>query len=442
VLEAATKLERNVFSGGSSGSLRHRRRVSDAVSDVPTSDAGCVRRDTGAGIGLKEKSVDRRTLLARGGMALVALTLPGCATRRAARVAVAGGMPLRLAPVRVSWDRIIRATVGLRPHRPSGFVLRAEQVDGKTIIHNYGHGGAGMSLSWGTAAMAADLALAHSDRRAAVLGSGVVGLTTARQLQRRGFDVTIYAATVPPDTTSNMSLAGFTPTSGLVSFDRRTPAWDEQFRQAVQIAYRQLQLLVGPRYGISWISNYSPTEQPQAARGTNTLLPDSVRTGNVLLGPGEHPFSSSYCIERPEMRIEPSIYLDALMQDVAVFGAKTRIRRFESIRDVMALDESVIVNCTGLGAKAIFGDSELVPLKGQLIVLIPQEDVNYSTNGGVRVTPSTEGLFAHMMPRRDGIILGGTSERDVWTMEVNDAERTRVVEGHREMFEEMQARMR
>jgi hypothetical protein len=37
------------------------------------------------------------------------------------------------------------------------------------------------------------------------------GLTAARQLQRRGFDVTIYAMTVPPDTTSNMSTAGFTP---------------------------------------------------------------------------------------------------------------------------------------------------------------------------------------------------------------------------------------
>ena len=57
---------------------------------------------------------------------------------------------------------------------------------------------------------------AHTERRAAVMGSGVVGLTSARELQRRGFDVTIYAATVPPDTTSNMSLAGFTPTSGLV----------------------------------------------------------------------------------------------------------------------------------------------------------------------------------------------------------------------------------
>ena len=76
-----------------------------------------------------------------------------------------------------------------------------------------------MSLSWGTASMATDMALAHQDRRAAVIGSGVVGLTSARELQRHGFDVTIYAATVPPDTTSNMSLAGFTPTSGLVDSD-------------------------------------------------------------------------------------------------------------------------------------------------------------------------------------------------------------------------------
>ena len=98
---------------------------------------------------------------------------------------------VRLAPVHVSWDRVIRTTVGLRPHRDGGFVLRADRLDDKTLIHNDGHGGAGMSISWGTGAMAADLALAHQDRRAAVIGCGVVGLTAARQLQRRGFDVTI-----------------------------------------------------------------------------------------------------------------------------------------------------------------------------------------------------------------------------------------------------------
>ena len=383
--------------------------------------------------------MNRRTMIARGGMAVLALGLPGCATRRVpARGVVVARPPLRLTPVRVSWDRIIRATVGLRPHRPSGFVLRADKLDNKTLIHNYGHGGAGMSLSWGTGQMAAELALAHDQRRAAVIGSGVVGLTTARQLQRRGFDVTIYAAAVPPNTTSNMSLAGFTPTSGLVVTSSRTPEWDAQFRTAVEIAYRQLQLLVGPKYGISWISNYSPTEQPQAARGTNPLLPDSVRLGSVVLGPGEHPFPSSHAIERPEMRIEPSIYLDALVQDVILHGGRIKIRRFETAQELMTLDEPVIVNCTGLGAKALFADPELVPLKGQLIVLVPQEEVNYSTNGGVRVTPGSEGAFVHMMPRRDGIVLGGTSERDVWTMEINEAERQRVVEGHMGLFNAMQ----
>ena len=59
--------------------------------------------------------------------------------------------------------------------------------------------------------MAAELALEQTERRAAVIGCGVAGLTTTRQLQRRGFDVTIYAMSVPANTTSNMSLASWTP---------------------------------------------------------------------------------------------------------------------------------------------------------------------------------------------------------------------------------------
>ena len=173
--------------------------------------------------------------------------------------------------------------------------------------------------------MAAELALEQPDRRAAVIGCGVVGLTTARQLQRRGFDVTIYAEQVPPDTTSNMSLAGFTPTSGLVDNERRTPEWDAQFRRAVDIAYRQLQLLAGPKYGISWIPNYAPTDEPPdptRSVNPNPLLPDSTRTGMVVLGPGQHPFPTRYAVERNEMRIEPSIYLDALVQDVVANGGR------------------------------------------------------------------------------------------------------------------------
>jgi glycine/D-amino acid oxidase-like deaminating enzyme len=339
--------------------------------------------------------------------------------------------------VRASWDRVIRTTIGLRPHRPAGFVLRADKLDAKMLIHNYGHGGSGMSLSWGTAAMAADLALVHPDRRAAVLGSGVVGLTTARELQRRGFEVTIYAASVPPDTTSNMSLAGWTPTSGLSQADARTPEWIAQLQQAAVIAYRRLQLLVGPTYGISWITNYGPTDNEKAAGGSNILLPASVQTSGVLLGPGEHPFPTKFAVERPDLRIEPSIYLDALMHDFAEFGGHTVIRKFENPSEVAALPEGLVMNCTGLGAKALFGDPILVPLKGQLTVMVPQPEIQYSTSGGARVQSAEPGIGIHMMPRSDGIILGGTSERDVWTMDVNENERKRIVDGHIELFTSM-----
>jgi glycine/D-amino acid oxidase-like deaminating enzyme len=273
-----------------------------------------------------------------------------------------------------------------------------------------------------------------------VLGSGVVGLTSARELQRRGFEVTIYAATVPPDTTSNMSLAGWTPTSGLVQQPNRTAQWDSQFREAALIAYRRLQLLAGPKYGISWILNYSPTDNEQGGRGGGgqgggtPLLPESITNPRVVLQAGEHPFPTRFAIERTEMRIEPSIYLDALMNDFLLWGGKVVIRKFETPADVAKLTENVIINCTGLGTKALFNDPELMPLKGQLTVLMPQSEVNYSTSGGAKPPATPDAGFIHMMPRTDGIVLGGTSLRDDWSLEVNEKERQRIVEAHIELF--------
>ena len=375
-----------------------------------------------------------------GGMAALGFAVEGCAPTAGAKPQLRPRQLRRnLAAVNASWDRIIRTTIGLRPHRPSGFVLRAEKLDGKTLIHNFGHGGSGMSLSWGTASMATDLAMAQVERKAAVMGSGVVGLTSARELQRHGFDVTIYAATVPPDTTSNMSLAGWTPTSGLVETELRTPQWDEQCRQAARIAYRRLQLLIGPKYGVTWIKQYQPTdngEPPRPNANANPLLPADLQGPRVLLGPGEHPFATKFCVEREEMRIEPSIYLDALMNDFLNWGGKVVIRKFDTPRDVAALSENVIVNCTGLGSKALFNDPELMPLKGQLVILVPQSEITYGTSGIGRNLPPDAG-FVHMMPRSDGIVLGGTSLRDNWSLDIEEKERQRVMDLHIELFSSM-----
>ncbi|MYG34643.1 MAG: FAD-dependent oxidoreductase [Gemmatimonadetes bacterium] len=378
-------------------------------------------------------------MLKIGGMSLIGSGLGACSVRSWS----VDRPSLVLAPVRADWDRVIRTTVGLRPHRPSGFVLRVYMVCGTTVIYNYGHGGAGMSISWGTGQMAAEMALEHDGRAAAVIGCGVVGLTCARQLQRRGFRVTIYAMTVPPNTTSNMSLAGFTPTSGLVDRDLRTPGWDAQFREAVEISYRQLQLLVGRGYGVSWIRSFALSNNEPRARQQDReserppLLPAHLRTGTTRLGPGEHPFPTRYATRRTQMRIEPSIYLEALVRDVIDFGGRIVIRKFTEPSELVALEESLVINCTGLGARDLFGDTELVPVKGQLTVLVPQPEVDYGTFGGPG--PSRGGLGIHMQPRSDGIVLGGTAERGEWSLEPDQEALERIVISHQALFSAMHA---
>jgi len=382
--------------------------------------------------------MQRRTFLTTGGMAAVGFTIGGCATNPKPSQA-ARRPPVSLAPVEASWERIIRTTVGLRPHRDAGFVLKADKLDDKLLVHNYGHGGAGMSLAWGTGLMAAEFATEHQARQAAVIGCGSVGLTCARQMQRRGFDVTIYAMAVPPYVTSNMSLAGFTPNSGLIERDRRTPEWDAQYRRAADISYRQLQLLAGPLYGVSWLDNYSlvnELRQPQPQDPQRPSLNDGLLVEEEVLGPGEHPFPTKYALRSPQIRIEPSIYLDNLVRDFQLWGGRIVIRKFDTPRELAALREPIVVNCTGLGAKDLFGDQELVPLKGQLTVLTPQPEVNYHTNGGVPPVPGAS-LGIHMMARSDGIILGGTSQRGVWRLEPDEAERKRVVDSHIAVFSAM-----
>ena len=165
------------------------------------------------------------------------------------------------------------------------------------------------------------------------------------------------------------------------------------------------------------------------------LLPELL-LGATLLGPGEHPFPTRYATLRPSLRIEPSIYLDALMRDVREARARIVIRRFDSPRDLASLSEEVIVNCTGLGAGELIGDAEILPLRGQLTHVMPQPEVDYSTFGGTSPSPSG---FLQMAPRSDGIALGGTSQEGNWSLEPDEDARQRVVNAHIELFAGMRA---
>jgi len=382
--------------------------------------------------------MNRRALLKAGGLAMAGFAWPACRTGNGGSVSTGPKRPLlHLAVPRLSWDRVLRTTVGLRPHRDNGFVLRAEKLDAKTIIHNYGHGGAGMSIGWGCGIVVAELAAQTGERRVAVIGCGSPGLTAARQLQQRGFDVTIYAKTVPPDTTSNMSLAGFTPTTALINKDKRTAAWDSQFVRITELSYRQLQLMVSPAYGVYWMDAFNGSDTPTPPQGggrggdaaaatESELLPEYLRPGHAreLLGPGEHPFPTKYAFRSTALSIEPNVYLDALVRDFQMAGGRIVIRTFETSRDLLSLAESVIVNCTGLGSYSLFDDKELVPIKGQLTVVVPQPEVNYRASGRLPDAPAG-GAAASINPRGDGIVVGNLQDRGNWSLEPDEDVRQR-----------------
>jgi len=331
-----------------------------------------------------------------------------------------------LKPVLVSAERIIRTDVGFRPFRPSGFVLRAETLGDKLLVHNYGHGGGGVTLSWGTAELAVELVAAGGRTGpAAVLGCGVVGLASARVLQSRGFRVTAYARDLPPDTTSNVAGASWYPHL-VVDEARRTPGFDAQFERAARLSHRHFQGLVGDDYGVIWREQYSFGNAPTAASWEYRMLRDLFPEPRTLQ-PSEHPFGPRPALVDKTMFIESPIYLAALMRDFRQAGGHISIRTLATAADLAALPEPIVVNCTGLGARELFGDRELTAVKGQLTVLRPQPEVDYAL--------LSDDLY--MFPRRDGILLGGTFEHGVETREPNrDAER-RIVAAHKAIFDAM-----
>ena len=360
-------------------------------------------------------------LVALGAAGLVA---PGCVRRR-----WTAEFRRPLVPVQVSEERIIRRVVGLRPYRPPGFLVEAQRLGDKIIVHDYGHGGGGISLSWGTAQLAVDLVDADlRPRQAAVIGCGVVGLSTARLLQRRGWQVTIYAKDLPPNTTSNVAVGQWAPSS-VFDADAATPAFIDQFTRASLLAYREFQNLIGAEYGVWWMDNYFLNNDPPGPpdpTGLRSLLPDLFPSSPALES-HEHPFASPYVFRATLMFIAPATYLNALSRDARIAGAKVVVREFIDPQQLLELTEPVVMNCTGLGSHALFGDEILTPAKGQLTVLQPQPEVDYAVVGnGV-------GMF----PRPDGILLAGTFERGDWSLGVDhDAER-RILDANRRLFKEM-----
>lgn len=368
------------------------------------------------------KMLERRQFIQGMGAGSLTASMVGCASspNKAAFVRPFSRKPM-VTP-KISVKNVVTEIVGHRPYRPEGFVVKSEAFGNKTLVHNYGHGGGGISLSWGSSALAVN-EVSHSDvKEAAIIGSGVMGLTTARLLQEAGWKVTIYTKAMPRFTTSQVAGGEWGPYSvhdPLVS----SSAFKAQLQRAANIAHSTFAKMVGKDYGIAWKELYTAVD----TKPVNNDPFEQYYPYTEVLGPGQHPFPTNYCISSATMLIETTTFLRRLVSDIRLSGGEFVIREFKDSEDIHSLSEPIIFNCSGLGSRALFNDEGIVPAKGQLVLLPPDPAVDYLTIGG-----GTDILY--MFSRNDYMILGGTFKLNDWSTKPDPIETARIISESQAFF--------
>ncbi|HMP55381.1 MAG TPA: FAD-dependent oxidoreductase [Novosphingobium sp.] len=330
---------------------------------------------------LSSETLSRRRLLggASAALAIAGLPLP----LRAMGTAAAIG-PMRLDPA-----RIVRVTVCLRPFRAAGPRIEAERIAGRRVVHHYGHGGSGWSLGWGSAREAVPLALAGGPREIAVVGAGAIGLTTAITAQRLGAKVTVYARERFPEVRSARATGTWSPHSRIAfeqavdgDFARR---WEAMARTTFALHQGYVGLADHP---VEWTDRYTLSDTPITRRphtpvplagGGSGLFVDyeeavkAVRPGRETLMAGQHPFAVPHVRRSSTLTFNVPALARALEAEFLASGGRFVPMTLAGPADFGRIPERAIINCTGYGARDLLGDESVIPVRGQIAWLPPQD---------------------------------------------------------------------
>jgi glycine/D-amino acid oxidase-like deaminating enzyme len=323
-----------------------------------------------------------------------------------------------LAPMHASADRIMLTNLCTRPFRARGPRQEAETMGRKQVIHNYGHGGSGWSLSWGSAEVAIRIAESLQGRRErnlAVIGCGAIGLTTAVAAQRSGFDVTIYTRDQFPNVRSAFATGIWSPESRICTLEHAS-AFASSWEQQARTSHRMYMNLMGlPGNPVEWKDMYQLSDTPPG-EGTSgedgePAYPEFTKAliGDITplqreLAPGSHPFPAPFAKYYPLLHFNIAHYSRVLLDDFYQAGGRMVITELGGPRDFAAIDERLIINCTGYGARDLLDDDSITPVRGQTCKLIPQPELTY----GIRYGSRHVSAYA----RRDGILVQAGAETD------------------------------
>lgn len=302
----------------------------------------------------------------------------------------------------ISRENMVGTITGIRPCRKTGVRLEVEWLQDKLMIHNYGYGGSGLTLSFGGSSEVLEILnhQQHSSKTVAVLGAGVIGLTVAYDLLESGYEIHIYSEKWNPNLTSNVAAGSWTPylLPSNISLEKQ-----QLHQRMLEIAEKRFLKSTGndPEFAGVRLMNYyvlAPSNS-QDIKMTNPAEEVIVHFDNGIIKNGRK-------IHR--VGLDGKLFMEDLYSKVKSKGAILQQKRFESVEDLLNLKESIIVNCMSMGSRELFNDPEFTPVRGQIIYFQPQEDIDYMLFQNI---PESN-YFFHIYPWSDRIVLGGVYEHN------------------------------
>jgi glycine/D-amino acid oxidase-like deaminating enzyme len=101
----------------------------------------------------------------------------------------------------------------------------------------------------------------------------------------------------------------------------------------------------------------------------------------------------------PNVRLNSSMQFNVaelahrLTEEFLLNGGRIETRVFTTPAEIATLPEKIVVNCTGYGARALFNDQSIIPVRGQIAWLAPQREVDYGIfYRGVTVLSRPDGI--------------------------------------------------
>lgn len=226
----------------------------------------------------------------------------------------------------------------------------------------------------------------------AVLGAGVMGLTAAKLLGE--------AASPSGRTRRHSSTPDPTSQAASGPHHLNTPGGIQRFEDILRTSFTMHRDRIGHGYGVSERINYSkyPRQQTSFSKVPIDVIPEPTEYDHL---PFEHLNQKGHGYHT--LLVEPPIFLAKLRTELTGAVALTQ-KTFATAADVVRLPEPIVVNCTGMGSRDIFSDTDMVPIKGQLVLVKAQPALQY-------LYSSDE---TYVFPREDHVVVGGSYEYHVW----------------------------